>query len=105
MPLSLYHGLWGGGMRVPALAKFNWSADGNLPLDVRFFNEVLRNGTEAGMVMFEQDYICSSTASTSKVVRVYETVVSLFDAQPHRTLLHATHTCCCTALSSNAVRA
>ena len=37
-------------MRVPALAKFNWSADGNLPLDVRFFNEVLSNGSKAGMV-------------------------------------------------------
>jgi len=33
--------------------------------DSRFFEGLMRNGSEAGMVHFEQDYLCASTAATS----------------------------------------
>lgn len=54
MPLSLYNGLWGGSQRVPALRKYKWSPDGNIPLSKAFFDGILANGSKAGMVMFEQ---------------------------------------------------
>ena len=65
MPLSLYHGLYSGSGRVPSLQKYKWSPDGAVPLDRGFFDGIFRNGSKAGMKMFEQDYICSSMATTS----------------------------------------
>jgi hypothetical protein len=49
MPLSLYHGLWQGAPSA-ITSKFNWSADGHVSLDWRFFDDIFQNGTAAGMV-------------------------------------------------------
>lgn len=75
IPLSLYNGEWGAGANVPALKeKYSWSCVTNngrsgescVATDAAFFKDILRNGSKAGMAMFEQDYICSTTATTAQ---------------------------------------
>ena len=43
---------------------------GCIATDSSFFIDVFANGTTAGMSMFEQDYICSTTAATSRALGV-----------------------------------
>ena len=65
-PLSLYNGLWNGGQNVPFLQKYKWAGVKNaIPVDAEFFKAIFANGSKAGMVMMEQDYLCSSTVQTS----------------------------------------
>ena len=68
MPLSLYNGLWNGAATVPRFANLTFV--GALPQNASFFKQILQNGSKAGMVMFEQDYICSSYATTSSAVGI-----------------------------------
>ena len=37
-----------------------------VPTDATFFKAIFANGSRAGMVHMEQDYLCSSTAQTSR---------------------------------------
>lgn len=71
MPLSLYNGEWNGGQHIRSLSKFRWDCGGTDPTaclatDPEFFKAILANGSKAGMVMFEQDYICSTTGQTAR---------------------------------------
>lgn len=74
MPLSLYNGEWNGGQSVPALKKYSWECTNSttgtgrsscVATDEAFFCAILKNGSAAGMLMFEQDYICSTSATTA----------------------------------------
>ena len=42
------------------------SANGAVSTDVRFFRDMMRNGSKVGLAHFEQDYLCASTAATSR---------------------------------------
>lgn len=42
------------------------SGESCVATDAAFFKDILRNGSKAGMAMFEQDYICSTTATTAQ---------------------------------------
>ena len=79
MRLSLYNGEWSGqnGALDPSTgAPYAFSCatgpgsarPGCVATDPAFFRAVLANGTRAGMAMMEQDYICSTTSATSRVL-------------------------------------
>jgi hypothetical protein len=42
----------------------------SVSVDPRFFDAIFANGTAAGMVMMEQDYLCSSTSQTARDLTV-----------------------------------
>ena len=79
MSLSLYNGEWSGsdGTVDPSTgAPYAFTCatgpgsarPGCVATDPAFFRAVLANGTRAGMAMMEQDYICSTTSATSRVL-------------------------------------
>ena len=68
---SADNGEWNGGQHEPFLQKYEWDCGGTSPdaciaVDPKFFAAVLANGSKAGMVMMEQDYICSTTSQTAR---------------------------------------
>mmetsp|Transcript_28175 Transcript_28175/g.52614 ORF Transcript_28175/g.52614 Transcript_28175/m.52614 type:complete len:774 (-) Transcript_28175:206-2527(-) len=65
-PLSLYTGEYGA--NNPYRSRFEFvdhQATTVLPVDVGFYRELFRNGTKAGMKMFEQDYLSSINGGTN----------------------------------------
>ena len=69
--LSPLQGLWNGGAKVPFLQKYKWAGEGDsVCVDPEFFKAIFANGSKAGMVMMEQDYLCSSTSQTSRDLSV-----------------------------------
>jgi hypothetical protein len=81
-PLSLYNGLWNGGASFGNMgSKYKWSGVGeSVCVDPQFFEDVFKNGSKAGMVMMEQDYLCSSTAQTARDLSVGPTWFAAMDA-------------------------
>ena len=51
------------------LARYEWAVDHvslhALPTHRRFYDELFKNGTGAGMVMFEQDFLCAINTDTT----------------------------------------
>ena len=42
------------------------SANGAVSTDALFFRDLMKNGSKVGLAHFEQDYLCASTAATSR---------------------------------------
>lgn len=56
---------------MPFLQKYKWAGEGDsVCVDPEFFKAIFANGSKAGMVMMEQDYLCSSTSQTSRDLSV-----------------------------------
>ncbi len=51
-----------------------------VPTDATFFKNIFANGSRAGMVHMEQDYLCSSTAQTSRDLTVGPAWFAAMDA-------------------------
>jgi len=51
-----------------------------VPTDAAFFKAIFANGSRAGMVHMEQDYLCSSTAQTSRDLTVGPAWFTAMDA-------------------------
>ena len=69
LPLALYSSAYSGSNVYLHSGRFNWTTDpvntGNvLPLGRAFYDEMFRNGTRAGMKMFEQDFMCDISRTT-----------------------------------------
>lgn len=67
LPLSLYASSYSAGNVYRQADMFAWNTDDRghaIPVDRTFYDAIFRNGTAAGMKMFEQDFLCSiNTAS------------------------------------------